>query len=164
MTWTRCGLTVLIGLVVLTRLTFSQPRAASASGPVTYEHLVQAEAAPENWLMYAGQYSSQRHSRLKQIDQVNVADLEVKWAYQLRTLTDVETSPLVVDGVMYLTQSPSNIIAIDAATGRPFWTYEHELPEKVSVSGGSTRSREPGSRATRAGKGSPRRSAGRRRG
>jgi len=58
MTWTRCGLAVLIGLGVLTRLTFSQPRAASASGPVTYEHLVQAEAASENWLMYAGQYSS----------------------------------------------------------------------------------------------------------
>ncbi len=133
MTWTRCGLAVLIGLGVLTRLAFSQPREASASGPVTYEHLLQAEAAPENWLMYAGQYSSQRHSRLTQIDQVNVADLEVKWAYQLRTLADVETSPLVVDGVMYLTQSPSNVIALDAATGRPFWTYEHELPEKVSV-------------------------------
>jgi glucose dehydrogenase len=83
--------------------------------------------------MYNGQYSSQRYSRLVQIDKSNVAELQVKWIYQLRTLSDVETSPLVVDGIMYLTQSPSNVIALDAATGRPFWTYEHPLPEKLSI-------------------------------
>ena len=77
--------------------------------------------------------ASQRYSRLVQIDKSNVAELQVKWIYQLRTLSDVETSPLVVDGIMYLTQSPSNVVALDGATGRPFWTYEHPLPEKLSL-------------------------------
>ena len=57
----------------------------------------------------------------------------MKWVKQLETLADVETTPLVVDGVMYLTQSPSNVIALDASTGSQFWTYEHTLPEKLSL-------------------------------
>ncbi len=100
---------------------------------VTAERLLNAEDEPQNWLMYSGQYHSQRHSRLTQIDKDTVGGLRVKWVHQLATLADVETTPLVVDGVMYLTQSPSNVIALDAATGRPFWTYEHQLPETLSV-------------------------------
>ena len=135
MTLKRFGVAVLIGLGLLAGVAVAQQREASpsTSAPVTYERLLRAEAEPENWLMHGGQYSSQRHSRLTEIDQANVGNLEVKWAHQLWTLADVETTPLVVDGVMYLTQSPSNVIALDAATGRPFWTYEHELPEKLSV-------------------------------
>jgi alcohol dehydrogenase (cytochrome c) len=100
---------------------------------VTSERLLSASEEPENWLMYSGQYNSQRHSRLTAIDKSNVDQLEVKWVKQLETLADVETTPLVVDGVMYLTQSPSNVIALDAATGSQFWTYEHALPEKLAL-------------------------------
>ena len=112
---------------------YAQQPSPPPGSPVTSERLLNASEEPENWLMYSGQYNSQRHSRLTAIDKSNVDQLEVKWVKQLETLADVETTPLVVDGVMYLTQSPSNVIALDASTGSQFWTYEHTLPEKLSL-------------------------------
>lgn len=112
---------------------YAQQPSTPLGSPVTSERLLKASEEPENWLMYSGQYNSQRYSRLTAIDKSNVNQLEVKWVKQLETLADVETTPLVVDGVMYLTQSPSNVIALDASTGSQFWTYEHTLPEKLSL-------------------------------
>jgi alcohol dehydrogenase (cytochrome c) len=112
---------------------YAQQPITPLGSPVTSERLLKASEEPENWLMYSGQYNSQRYSRLTAIDKSNVDQLEVKWVKQLETLADVETTPLVVDGVMYLTQSPSNVIALDASTGSQFWTYEHTLPEKLSL-------------------------------
>jgi len=112
---------------------YAQQPPTPLGSPVTSERLLKASEEPENWLMYSGQYNSQRHSRLTAIDKSNVGQLEVKWVKQLETLADVETTPLVVDGVMYLTQSPSNVFALDASTGSQFWSYEHSLPEKLSL-------------------------------
>ena len=112
---------------------YAQQPITPLGSSVTSERLLKASEEPENWLMYSGQYNSQRYSRLTAIDKSNVNQLEVKWVKQLETLADVETTPLVVDGVMYLTQSPSNVIALDASTGSQFWTYEHTLPEKLSL-------------------------------
>ena len=50
--------------------------------------------------------------------------------YQLRTTDNIETTPLVADGVMYLTRA-NDVIALDAGTGRPYWTYSHPLPDKL---------------------------------
>jgi len=105
--------------------------AASALGQVTYQHLLEADREPGNWLTYSGSYNSQRHSRLEQINRDNVSELEMKWAFQMRTLEDVETSPLVVDGIMYLTEPPSNAHAVDTRTGRTFWSYTRELPDET---------------------------------
>ena len=99
--------------------------------PVTPERLLNAEAEPHNWLMYSGNYKSQRYSALDQIDRRNAADLEIQWVYQLQVLDRAETTPLVVDGVMYITESPSTVIAVDAANGRPYWRYEHPLPDDM---------------------------------
>ena len=112
---------------------YAQQPSTPLGSPVTSERLLKASEEPENWLMYSGQYNSQRYSRLTAIDKSNVNQLEVKWVKQLETLADVETTPLVVDGVVYLTQSPSNVFALDASTGSQFWTYEHTLPEKLSL-------------------------------
>ena len=81
--------------------------------------------------MYSGNYKAQRHSSLDQVDRQNVAGLEIAWVYQLAVLDRAETTPLVVDGVMYITESPSTVIAVDAATGRPYWRYEHQLPDEL---------------------------------
>ena len=78
--------------------------------------------------MYNGTLDSQRFSRLDRIDRGNVADLELKWAHHIPQLDRAETTPLVVDGVMFITESPSNVVAVDAATGRPFWRYDHPCP------------------------------------
>ena len=101
--------------------------------PVSWERLVNAADEPQNWLMYSGTFDSQRYSRLNQVHNRNVQRLELKWAYQLSALDRAETTPLVVDGVMFITEAPSNVVAVDARTGRPFWRYEHELPEDLRI-------------------------------
>ena len=101
--------------------------------PVTWERLLNAADEPENWLMYSGTLDSQRFSRLDQIHNRNVGELELKWAYQIPQLDRAETTPLVVDGVMFITESPSNLVAVDAATGRQYWRYNHELPDDLKA-------------------------------
>ncbi len=106
--------------------------AAPSFNPVTWERLLNSDAEPQNWLMYSGNHASQRYSRLDQINNSNVGQLEMQWAFQLRALDRAETTPLVVDGVMYVTESPSNVIALDARTGSQYWRYNHDLPEELN--------------------------------
>ncbi|MCH8265569.1 MAG: PQQ-dependent dehydrogenase, methanol/ethanol family, partial [Proteobacteria bacterium] len=87
-----------------------------AFSPVTWERLVNAGDEPENWLMYSGTLDSQRYSKLDQINTSNVATIELKWAYQIPVIDRAETVPLVVDGIMFITEAPSNVVAVDAAT------------------------------------------------
>jgi alcohol dehydrogenase (cytochrome c) len=103
--------------------------AVAASAQVTYERLRNAAKEPHNWLTYNGSYSSLHHSELTQMTPQNVGELELAWVFQTRSLEKFETTPLVVDGVMYLTEAPGSILALDARTGRVFWTYRHPLPE-----------------------------------
>ena len=92
---------------------------------VTSDRILRAADEPQNWLTYSGGYSSQRYSLLKQIDTANAKNLELKWMFQNQVFGPWETSPLVVDGVMYLTQRPNDVIALDAKTGRVFWMYRY---------------------------------------
>lgn len=105
--------------------------AARAGEPVTYERLLKADDEPGNWLMYSGNYRGYRHSKLDQINTTNVSRLHLKWIYQMQTTHHVETSPLVVDGIMYATRPPNDVAAIDTQTGRRLWYYHHPVPEKV---------------------------------
>src|SRR5580693_8563799 len=92
---------------------------------VAPDRLLHASDEPQNWLTYSGSYASQRYSLLKQIDISNVKSLELKWVFQAQSLQKFETTPLVVDGVMYITQSPNDVIAVDPRTGRAFWVYHY---------------------------------------
>jgi alcohol dehydrogenase (cytochrome c) len=85
---------------------------------VSNERLLRAAAEPQNWMMYSGTYVSQRYSTLAQIHSGNVKDLEQKWVFQAESLEKFETTPLVVDGIMYITQAPSDALALDAKSGR----------------------------------------------
>ncbi len=98
--------------------------------PVTYERLLNATGEPGNWLTYSGDYRSHHYSRLNQITVDNVHRLRAKWIYQMHR-QKVETTPIVVDGIMYVTRPPSDVIALDAETGRALWTYEHKLSGRV---------------------------------
>ena len=106
---------------------------APSFSPVTWDRLVHAADEPHNWLMYSGTFSSQRFSQLDQIHTGNVSELEMKWSYQIPVIDRAETTPLVVDGVMFITEAPSNLVAVDAATGGVFWRYDHELPEDLRL-------------------------------
>jgi len=96
-----------------------------AQAQVTAERLLNAADEPENWLTYSGGYDSQRHTLLDQIDASNVDDLELKFVHQAKSLQAFETSPLVVDGMMFFTEAPNTVVAMDAKLGRVFWTYQY---------------------------------------
>lgn len=98
----------------------------SLRAQVSFDRLLQASGEPQNWLTYSGNYAGQRHSALHQIEPANVKDLEMKWVFQAQSLQKFETTPLVVNGIMYLTQSPNDVVALDAKTGRAFWVYSYK--------------------------------------
>ena len=99
---------------------------------VTSDRLIKASAEPQNWLTYNGTYSSTHHSALARITPANIADLELKWVWQATSLEKLEATPLVVDGVMYLTDPPGDAVALDARTGRVFWRYRHPMPAGIT--------------------------------
>lgn len=97
---------------------------SAQTSDVSYERILAAAEEPENWLTYNGTYSSQRYSRLDQINPSNVGDLELKWMLQNQVFGAWQSNPIVVDGVMYVTQRPNDVMAVDAITGRVFWRYQ----------------------------------------
>ena len=104
------------------------------------DRLLNAAKEPRNWLIYSGNYFSNRHSLLSQITPANAKNLELKWMYQAAVAGNWQTSPLVVDGIMYLTQRPNDVVALDAKTGRVFWIYRHRLaPSQIVCCGANNR-------------------------
>jgi alcohol dehydrogenase (cytochrome c) len=116
--------------VILLLITAVAP-AGGQGLPVTYERLLKADQEPGNWLMYSNTYNGWRFSRLDQITTANVKNLHVKWLFQGRSQEKFETTPLVVDGIMYLTRPENDVFALDAGTGRVLWTYNHRNPERT---------------------------------
>ena len=101
------------------------------SAQVPYERILNASSEPGSWLTYSGSYGAQRYSTLDQIHRDNVDELQPAWVYQTRSTQKFEVSPLVVDGVMYITEPPSDATALDLRTGRPIWSYRRSLPEGI---------------------------------
>ena len=96
-------------------------------GQVTYDRILHADREPQNWLTYGGGYSSLRYSQLAQLTRDNVKGLQLKWLWHPRYTEKMEATPLVVDGVLYTVQN-SDVVAVDGATGRIFWTYHYTVP------------------------------------
>ena len=92
---------------------------------VSFDRILNAGAEPQNWLTYSGNVMGQRHSLLTQITPANVKNLELQWIWQARSLEKFETTPLVVDGVLYAVEAPNTVVALDAVTGRVFWTFPY---------------------------------------
>ena len=99
-----------------------------AQAQVTYERLLDAAKEARNWLTYSGGYASHRHSLLSQITPANVTNLEQKWVLQGNVAGTWQATPLVVDGVMYVTQRLNDVVALDAQSGRPYWIYRYNPP------------------------------------
>jgi PQQ-dependent dehydrogenase (methanol/ethanol family) len=106
---------------------------AAGSG-ATYD-AIRAGAGP-NWLTYAGDYAGHRHSPLTQITSANVKSLVSAWVYHVDGATHLEATPLVYDGIMYVTNS-NELHALDARTGRPMWRYRDELAKRSDVNRGA---------------------------
>lgn len=101
---------------------------------VTYERLLKADREPGNWLTYSGTYKSHRYSQLDQINRKNVQGMKLKWIVQMPTTERrVKATPLVIDEVMYVTEPPNNVLAVDSETGGQLWSYQRNLPEKIPL-------------------------------
>src|SRR5437667_9158763 len=110
------------------------------AGPVGSDRLLNAAKEARNWLIYSGGYFSNRYSGLTQITPANVKNLEMKWMYQAAVAGGWQTTPLVADGIMYFTQRPNDVVALDAKTGRVFWIYRHTLaPDQIVCCGANNR-------------------------
>src|SRR3984957_8746853 len=97
----------------------------SVWGQVSFDRILASGSEPQNWLTYSGSTMSQRYSTLTQIKPENVKNLELQWMFQARSLEKFEATPLVVDGILYTVQAPNTVVALDAVTGRVFWTYAY---------------------------------------
>ena len=126
----------LCAAAALVLITFVSLRVIAQS-VVGYERLLNSAKEPHNWLMYGGDYFSSRYSLLSQITPANVKSLSLAWVYQSPVAGSWQPTPLVVDGIMYLTQRPNDVIALDAMTGRVFWIYRHQNAADLVVCCGS---------------------------
>ncbi|MDR8393536.1 PQQ-dependent dehydrogenase, methanol/ethanol family [Aliifodinibius sp. S!AR15-10] len=106
----------------------SEVHIRGATGAVDDDRLTQADADPGNWLSYGRNYAEDRYSMLDQITNENIDQLGLAWSYDTGMRGGVETTPLVVDGIMYLTGPWSIVYALDARTGDELWTWDPEVP------------------------------------
>jgi PQQ-dependent dehydrogenase (methanol/ethanol family) len=96
-------------------------------GGLSFTRLRNAQAEPQNWLTYWGNYQGHHFSSLAQITPVNVKELQAQWSVQMPPGPQLEATPLVVDGTMYITYttaSSAGVYAIDAKSGLQIWKYD----------------------------------------
>jgi alcohol dehydrogenase (cytochrome c) len=98
---------------------------------VTFDRLLHSQKEPQNWMTYSGDYSGKRFSALDQINVKNAPTIVAKWVYQTGATGKLETTPLVVDGILYATAQDDRAFALDARTGRPIWMYQRQIPADI---------------------------------
>jgi len=119
-----------VGVVLISSGLIQAPIAVSQ---VPYERILAAADEPQNWLTYNGGYSSQRYSLLDQVSPANVENLELQWMLQNQVFGAWQSNPIIVDGIMYVTERPNSVMAVDAVTGRVFWKHRHTPAENALV-------------------------------
>lgn len=124
---------VLSGVALGALLLGSQSRLGAQNVP--YEEILHASSHPQDWITFGGDYASRRFSELKQINTQNVASLKMEWVYQLRRQGIFESSPIVTGGMMYVTEPPTTVTALDVRTGRPVWSWTAPLPKRLLTIG-----------------------------
>ena len=107
----------------------------SSSGPAAVNggRLTAADDEPGQWMSHGRTYGEQRFSPLDEIDATNVGKLALAWFADLDSRRGQEATPLVVDDVLYVSTAWSKVKAYDAATGKPLWTYDPEVPGEWAV-------------------------------
>jgi alcohol dehydrogenase (cytochrome c) len=109
-------------------------KAARAQVEVEPKQILDTDTNPGQWLTYAGNYEGHRHSLLTQINKGNVHRLQLAWVAQLRQVDrELQASPLVANGVMYVTESREGVVALDARTGELLWTFRRPVPDGLSL-------------------------------
>ena len=120
-----------IRLVLLAALTASVSLMAQGTPAITPQDIAEGLKDPGRWLTYGGDYASQRYSPLTQITPANVNRLVPQWTFQTGTTGAFQTTPLLIDGVLYVTGFNNNAWAVDARSGRQIWRYRRDIPSDL---------------------------------
>lgn len=99
---------------------------------VNEKYIMQNMETGKDWAEHGFDYSGSRFSPLNQITTKNVGDLGLVWSYDLESTRGVEATPIVVNGVMYVTASWSVVHAVDVRTGQKIWTYDPIVPRDTA--------------------------------
>jgi alcohol dehydrogenase (cytochrome c) len=118
----------------LAAVPFALTAGALLAQGVTDDMLLNAHKESDNWRMVGRDYMSTRYSPLKQVHTGNVKRLVPKWTFSFGVLDAQNTTPLIHNGVMYVTSSHGRTFAVDAKSGSMIWQYSHQLPEDVGKS------------------------------
>jgi len=119
---------LLVFLKTLKVRDLAQVAAQSSRGEgLAYSRLRDSRKEPQNWLTYWGDYQGRHYSALKQIHTGNVKGLQARWAWQFPGAGALQATPLVEDGVMYMTGTSGIVCALDARTGRLLWQTQHRV-------------------------------------
>ena len=124
---------------VLLAVSFLSLAGAARAAEITDQRLLDAGSDKSEWLMNGRTYAADRFSPLDQIDTGNVARLAPAWIYQTGKPATFQATPLVADGVMYLSEPMSSVTALDAKTGAKLWHYEYKATTKKLCCGPANR-------------------------
>jgi len=127
----RAGVSVL-GLHLVSALVAVALTAGCGRDPEKASAAAINTGGPGEWVTYGRTTSEQRFSPLTQIDESSVTRLGLTWSFDLGTLRALEATPLVKDGVMYVTSAWSLVYALNAKTGALLWTYDPHVPKDHS--------------------------------
>jgi quinohemoprotein ethanol dehydrogenase len=97
-------------------------------GNINQSRIINADSEPHNWLAHGRDYNEQRFSPLKKINKENISQLELEWSFDMDTTRGLEATPIVDNGVMFVTNAWSTVHAIDAKTGKELWFYDPNVP------------------------------------
>ncbi len=117
---------------VPTHWTNSKP-IGDSKGPATDADLRAGLSNPSSWLLYGGNYGNFRHSPDTDLNPDSVKHLEVAWAFATGTEGQFEASPVVYDGIMYVSSSYNRLFALNPETGELYWRYDHQLPDDMRL-------------------------------
>ena len=118
--------------------TASSAMAASTAGNVTKKRALTADSDMDNWMTYGRAYGDQRFSHLEQINKDNVSKLGLDWYVDIPSKDGLSATPIVVDGVIYMSAPFSRVYAYKADTGKLLWTYDPRVERGLSFSNGWT--------------------------
>ena len=122
-----------IALTAIVTLNCGASPAPTGPAAVNTSRLLAADVEPGQWMSHGRTYDEQRFSPLDQINTESVSKLGLAWAADLESRRGQESTPLVADGVLYVSTAWSKVRAYDAATGKPLWTYDPEVPGEWAV-------------------------------
>ena len=97
-------------------------------GNINQSRIINADNEPHNWLAHGRDYNEQRYSPLDQINTETIQNLELEWSLDMGTTRGLEATPIVDNGIMFVSSTWSVVHAVDAKTGEELWVYDPNVP------------------------------------